>query len=88
MGTIRADIELINPLDLALVDSGAITDDKVRHLHITALVDTEAYMLCINEEIQVQLGLRYMDQSNVQLADGSVINVKVVGPVVMLYCNL
>ncbi|MBS1622432.1 MAG: clan AA aspartic protease [Bacteroidetes bacterium] len=87
MGIIRADIELVNPLDLTLLDIGNIKEEEVRSIKITALVDTGAYMLCINEEIQAQLGLRHMDTSSVQLADMSIINVDVVGPVIIKFKN-
>lgn len=87
MGTIKADIELINPYDLTLVDIGSIKESEVRKIKISALVDTGAYMLCINEEIQAQLGLRHMDRSSVQLADMSIISVDVVGPVIIQFKN-
>ena len=62
-------------------------DDGVRRMNITALVDTGAYMLCINEEIQSQLGLRHMSYENLELADGSIIKAEVVGPVVINFKN-
>jgi clan AA aspartic protease len=87
MGTIKADIELVNPMDLVSVDAGLLPEDKVRKMNITALVDTGAYMLCINETIQAQLGLRHMSYENVELADGSVVKAEVVGPVVINFKN-
>ena len=87
MGTIRAEIELVNPADLVLLDAGVFKDEAVRRMNITALVDTGAYMLCINEEIQSQLGLRHMSYENLELADGSIIKAEVVGPVVINFKN-
>lgn len=87
MGIIRADIELVNPSDLVLVDAGALKEEQVRKMNITALVDTGAYMLCINEEIQAQLGLRHMSYESLELADGSIIKAEVVGPVVINFKN-
>ena len=87
MGTIRAEIELVNPADLVLLDAGVLKEDAVRRMNITALVDTGAYMLCTNEEIQSQLGLRHMSYENLELADGSIIKAEVVGPVVINFKN-
>src|ERR1700722_12265559 len=87
MGTIRAEIELVNPSDLVLVDAGALKENEVRRMKIGVLVDTGAYMLCINEAIQSQLGLRHMSYENVELADGSIVKAEVVGPVVINFKN-
>ena len=87
MGIIKADIELVNPKDVFLFEDGEITADKVRKVHITALVDTGAYMLCINEEIQAQLGLRHMDVESVELANGQIIQCEIVGPVIINFKN-
>ena len=87
MGTIRADIELTNPVDLVLVEEGIKKQEQVRKMKITALVDTGAYMLCINEEMQAQLGLRHMSYENFEMADGSIYKVEVVGPVIINFKN-
>ena len=87
MGIIKADIELVNPSDIVLAESGHLSENNIRKVEITALVDTGAYMLCINEEIQAQLGLRHMDVESLELADGSVIKAEVVGPVIIYFKN-
>jgi len=87
MGIIKADIELVNPSDIVLAESGHLSENNIRKVEITALVDTGAYMLCINEEIQAQLGLRHMDVESLELADGSVIKAEVVGPVIINFKN-
>ena len=87
MGIIKADIELVNPSDIVLAESGHLTENNIRKVEITALVDTGAYMLCINEEIQAQLGLRHMDVESLELADGSIIKAEVVGPVIINFKN-
>ena len=48
---------------------------------VTALVDTGAMMLAINESICQQLGLLKVDARLAELADGSVKTYDVVGPV-------
>jgi len=87
MGIIKADIELVNPSDIVLAESGHLSENNIRKVEITALVDTGAYMLCINEEIQAQLGLRHIDVESLALADGSVIKAEVVGPVIINFKN-
>jgi len=87
MGTIKAEIELVNPNDLALLDDKKIPQKAVRKMTITALVDTGAYMLCINEPIRQQLGLRHMTHQKLELADGSVVEAEVVGPVIVNFKN-
>jgi clan AA aspartic protease len=87
MGIVRADIELVNPTDLAMVDQGMMQEAQVRKLMTSALVDTGAYMLCINEEIKEKLGLRHMSYENAELADGSLVQAEVVGPVIINFKN-
>lgn len=87
MGTIKADIELVNPADLVLLDAGVLREDAVRRMNVTALVGTGAYMLCINDVIQSQLGLRHMSYENIESANGTVANVEVVGPVIINFKN-
>lgn len=87
MGIIKAAIELVNPIDLVLADEGKITTESIRKMHVTALVDTGAYYLCINDTIRQQLGLRHMTYQNAELADGSVANVEMVGPVIVNFKN-
>ena len=87
MGIVRAEIELVNPTDLAMVDQGMMQETQVRKLLTSALVDTGAYMLCINEEIKEKLGLRHMSYENAELADGSLVNAEVVGPVIINFKN-
>ena len=87
MEIIKADIELVNPSDIVLAESGHLSENNIRKLQITALVDTGTYMLCINEDIQAQLGLRHMDFECLELADGSLKKAEVVGPVIINFKN-
>ncbi|MBC7889480.1 MAG: aspartyl protease family protein [Ferruginibacter sp.] len=51
------------------------------------MVDTGSYYLCINETIQEQLGLSFIEKRKGQLADGSVVEYDVVGPVEIKFKN-
>jgi len=50
-------------------------------LTTTALVDTGAIMLAINENIATQLNLHEVEITEAQMADGSIREIRVVGPV-------
>ncbi|MFM9966570.1 MAG: clan AA aspartic protease [Planctomycetaceae bacterium] len=81
MGLIRTQLELVNGDDLALARRKKLPVEDVRKMNVTALVDTGAMMLAINESICQQLGLLKVDERLAELADGSVRTYDVVGPV-------
>jgi len=87
MGLTYADIELINADDLALAKRHIIGQEEVKHIHINMLVDTGAYNLCINESVQAQLGLSFVEKRKGQLANGSIEEYDMVGPVVLKFKN-
>jgi clan AA aspartic protease len=87
MGLVYADLELINGDDLALLRRGHVTEGEVRRMVVNALVDSGALMLTINEEIKTQLGLQQVDTRSAQLADGTVLELPVVGPVEVRFAN-
>ncbi len=87
MGLIREKFEIINSDDLALAKNGYIPNNKVRRNTFTLLIDTGAYMLCINEEIKSQLGLEKIEEDTATLADGSVKLYEIVGPVHLKFKN-
>ncbi len=87
MGLVYAEIELINGGDLELVRRGYMDKDEVKRMYVTALVDTGAYMLCVNENIQEQLQLSVLEKRKGQMADGSVKEYGVVGPVELKFRN-
>ncbi|HEX8773458.1 MAG TPA: clan AA aspartic protease [Pyrinomonadaceae bacterium] len=87
MGLVYADIELVSSDDLALFHRGYLAEDQIKHMRVSALVDSGAYMLCINDRIKVQLDLRVIEEQNVRLADDSEIRVEVVGPVEIRFEN-
>ncbi len=87
MGLVHAEIKLTNSGDIAVFNRGYIKEEEVRHKTVTALVDSGAYMLTINEQIKGQLGLRVVDSAQAELADGSIKQVDIVGPVEVYFEN-
>ncbi len=81
MGLIRTELELLNGGDLELSRRKILPSDQIRQMKVTALVDSGAMMLAINENIRQQLGLLKTDERLAELADGSVNTYDVVGPV-------
>jgi hypothetical protein len=62
MGLILSEVELINASDMELARRSLIGDDKIKRITINMLVDTGSYNLCINEDIQAQLQLPYVEK--------------------------
>lgn len=87
MGLVHAAIKLINGDDLALVRRGYMQEGEVRSSDVRALVDSGAYMLAINEVLKTQLGLEVVEKRPAELADGTVIDLEVVGPVEVRFKN-
>jgi clan AA aspartic protease len=87
MGLVYADIELINADDLALARKLIIGNEEVKKMHINMLVDSGAIMLCINENIQEYLQLPFKENRRSVMANGSIENYKVVGPVEVKFAN-
>lgn len=87
MGLVYAEIELINGDDIALARRHYIGEEEIKRMHVSALVDTGSYMLCINENIQEQLQLPVVEKRKAQLADGSIAEYDVVAPVELRFKN-
>ena len=87
MGLVYADIELINAEDITLAKRNIIGADEIKSMHVNMLVDTGAFMMAINESIQAQLQLPFKQKRKVQLADGSVAEYDVVGPIEVRFKN-
>ena len=87
MGLVHAEIELINGGDLFLLGKKMIGEDEVKSMRVTALVDTGAIMLCINENIQEQLQLPVVETRKAQMANGSIVEYEVVAPVELRFKN-
>lgn len=87
MGLVYAEIELVNAGDISLHEENYISASQIRRLNTKALVDTGAVMMAINETIKAQLGLKVRDTRAAQMADGSIANLDVVGPIEVKFRN-
>lgn len=87
MGFTHAELKLTNAEDLALVRRGHLTKDEVRSVQITALVDRDTYPLAIPDRLKHQLGISVIDNRLVELADGSLTEVEMVGPIEIRFAN-
>ena len=87
MGLLYADIKLINGEDLVLAKRHIIGEEEVKEMTINMLVDSGAYMLAINETIQEQLKFPVMEKRKAQMANGSIEEYDVVGPVEVRFKN-
>jgi clan AA aspartic protease len=87
MGLVYAEIELVSGEDLVLHRKGYISEGKIKKERLTALVDSGAYMLAINENIMINLGLSKVDTQMIELADGSYQTKDVVGPIEIRFEN-
>lgn len=87
MGLVYADIELISADDLALHRRGYLPEEEIKRVRVTALVDTGAYFLVINDRIKQQLDLPVIEEQTVRLADDTERRVEIVGPVEIRFEN-
>jgi clan AA aspartic protease len=87
MGFIYADIELVNADDLALAKKHIIGEEEIKRMPLKMLVDTGAYNLCINETIQQQLDLPFVEKRKGISANGHIEEFDIVGPVQVLFKN-
>jgi len=70
MGNVFAEITVKNVKDMGLAQDGHIIENNVRSVTLTAIVDTGATTLVINEELFKQLGLSVVKTRNINLAGG------------------
>lgn len=82
MGLVFADIEITNLKDKLLADDGYLPTGKIRSMTVRMMADSGAIMMAINEDIQAQLGIPFSERLVVQLADGTPMELDVVGPLV------
>ena len=87
MGLVYADITLINSEDIALAKRNIIGEEEIRQMTIKMMVDSGAYMMAINETIQAQLELPFIEKRKAILADGRVVKYDVVGPIKVRFAN-
>jgi len=70
MGNVFAEITVKNVMDMGLAHAGHIAENNVRSVIFTAVVDTGATTLVINEQIFNQLGLSVVEKRDINLAGG------------------
>jgi hypothetical protein len=70
MGIVYTKIILENPRDAGNAVEGLIREQDVRRVNVSAMVDTGAWTLVINENTRAQLGLRIVQSSIAELAGG------------------
>ena len=87
MGQIHAEIEIVNGEDMIQAQRGNLDIDEIRKIRITALVDTGAMHLSINENIQEYLQLPVVDSRRFQMANGKAIECIVVFPLTIRFQN-
>lgn len=87
MGLVYAEIELINGDNLAFARRHVIGEEEVKRITVSALVDTGALMLCINESIQEQLQFNVVEKRKAQTATGHIVECDVVAPVEIRFKN-
>ncbi|MDR3171056.1 MAG: clan AA aspartic protease [Treponema sp.] len=81
MGTVYEDIILKNTIDVGEAQRGRIPEHQVRIAAVTALVDTGAGTIVINEAILQKLGLTITGLRQGTLADGASAVYQVTEPV-------
>jgi predicted aspartyl protease len=87
MGYVYAEIDLTNDDHLVLNRHGYLPEEKVRRVTCRALVDSGSYDLVINEEIREQLALPLVGRDWVQLADDTLLQIDLAGPIHVRFQN-
>lgn len=62
-------------------------EEFLRKVTVSALIDTEAYYLCINQDIASQLGLPLIEKKLAEMADGTIKESDAVGPTEVRFKN-
>lgn len=83
MGEVRIDVELTNPMDIAMVREGFKKPEDVRRKRVKALVDTGAVNSVLPPFVADSLGLARVFRQMAQYADGRREEVEVTEPVLM-----
>ena len=87
MGNVYADIRLINGNDHILMRKNLMDQDAVKWMTVNMMVDSGCCMMAINESIQEVLQLPYHESEPIQLADGRVVRLDIVGPIEVRFAN-
>ena len=87
MGIVHTEITLKNAIDMGNARRGMIKDSEIRQTTVTAVVDTGAITLVINEAIRQKLGLKIKGHRRATLADGTAHDCEVTEPVSVHWKN-
>ena len=87
MSAVYTEITLRNSCDEAIAAEGLLKNQEIRQITVKALADKSAWTLVINEAIRQQLGLRKMETKTGTLADGSITEYCMAGPVKVIWKN-
>jgi len=87
VGNVFAEITVKNAGDITRLNDGHITSKDVRTVTFTAVVDTGATTLVINEDIFNQLGLSVIETRYINVAGGGKVLCKVTDPVHIYWKN-
>jgi len=87
MGIVHAEITLKNTYDVKDCDRGLIKEQEIRQTTVTAVVDTGAATLVINEEMRLQLGLGIQGECRARLANNFRETVRIAEPVKVCWKN-
>ncbi len=87
MAMVYAEIELINAGDIEMVRRSLMDKDDIKRMVVPMLVGSGAYMMAINETIQEQLQLPFKEKRKSLMADGSIVEHDVVGPIEVKFKN-
>jgi clan AA aspartic protease len=87
MGIVRTEIMLKNACDVGKARDGFIQEQKIRQTTVTAMVDTGAITLVIDEATYEKLGLTTKSNRWSTLADGSKQSCKLTEPVEVHWKN-
>jgi clan AA aspartic protease len=85
MGHIHVDIELINEGDMLMARRSLMDIDDVRKITVSALVDTGALMMAINENIQEYLQLPIVETRLLELANGKMLECPIGAPLTVRF---
>ena len=81
MGLVKTEITLKNAEDKTRAKDGHITAQEIRQMTVTALVDTGAWTLVINEATRKELGIDFSGKSPGTLANGEKDEYDMAGPI-------
>jgi len=87
MGFIFAEITLINGHDIEMARRHLIGEEEIRQTSVEMMVDSGSYMMCINELIQEQLRLPFIERRSHFLADDQIVEHDIVGPLYVKFQN-